>query len=114
MRPKPHSPPRMNRSTEGRQMKIDLYKSAINDNKFLTVPEGEKLPVVPDSELRNPVLFKTSLDPTSANELKWISGLNLMKIDSADVIHQIDAKGFGVHTPTIIGVTISEEPPLKP
>lgn len=75
-------------------MKIDIYKSAINGNKYLSVPEGTdvtklKVPSNFDSDLTTLSPFKASLeiDPKKPN----------IAIESVDVIEQIERNGFAVH-----------------
>jgi hypothetical protein len=88
-------------------MKIDIYKSVLNGNKYLSVPAGTDVahklfPVDLDPELLKLSPFKTSLDIRPDD--------NRIALDSADVIRQIEARGYATHGATIT-VTISSEPP---
>ena len=87
-------------------MKIDIYKSVANGNKYLSVPAGTDVAQKPfphdfDPELLKLSPFKTSMDiqPTDAR----------VALDSADVIRQIEEKGYAIHTATVT-VTVSTSP----
>ena len=84
-------------------MKIDLYKSVLNGDKYLSVPAGTDLAHKPfpagfDPELLKLSPFKTSLD-IQPNDTR-------VALDSADVIRQIEEKGYAIHTATVT-ITIS-------
>jgi len=75
-------------------MKIDIYKSTKNGNKYLSVPAGidvEKFvfPKDVDSDILTLSPFKTSLD-ISSND-------NRIALDSHQVIDDIKQKGFSIH-----------------
>lgn len=84
-------------------MKIDIYKSVLNGNKYLSVPAGTNILKMPfpsdlDRDLIKLSPFKTSLDIKP--------GDNRIALDSDDVIRQINEKGYASHAATIT-VTIS-------
>lgn len=75
-------------------MKIDIYTSAINGSKYLSLPVGTKidsleLPANIDPDLKELSPFKTRLE---VNFDKQHPSLNL-----DGVLDQIDAKGYAVH-----------------
>ncbi len=79
-------------------MKIDIYNSTITGNKYLSIPKGTKiesleLPADFDKELLTLSPFKTRLE------------LDLSKphfaLDQADIIQQIEEKGYAVHGSTL-------------
>lgn len=79
-------------------MKIDIYKSTSNDNKYLSVPEATditqlNLPDDLDPDLLNLSLFKPSLelDP----------GKPMVGINQEDVNKQISEKGYAIHGATM-------------
>ena len=75
-------------------MIIDVYKSTVNDDKYLSVPEGTDitvldLPVDIDPDLLSLSPFKSSLE------------LDLNKprvgIDQENIKNQITEKGYAIH-----------------
>ncbi|MGO9422254.1 hypothetical protein [Roseiarcus sp.] len=75
-------------------MIIDIYKSVLNGNKYLSVPAGTDVahkvfPADLDPELLKLSPFKTSLDIQPDD--------NRIALDAADVIRQIEAIGYATH-----------------
>ena len=75
-------------------MRIDIYKSTKNGNKYLSVPKGTKVesvqlpdPVDPDLLTLSP--FKTRLELTP--------GKSHSALDQDDIIRQIEKNGYAVH-----------------
>ena len=75
-------------------MKIDIYKSTKNGNKYLSVPENTdvtkvNLPNDVDPDLRTLSPFKASLeiDPTQPR----------VALDTDDVLNQIKNNGYAIH-----------------
>jgi uncharacterized protein YcgL (UPF0745 family) len=75
-------------------LKIDIYKSTKNGNKYLSVPKGTKVesvqlpdPVDPDLLTLSP--FKTRLELTP--------GKSHSALDQDDIIRQIEKNGYAVH-----------------
>lgn len=90
-------------------MKIDIYKSALNGDKYLSVPAGTDVAHKPfphdfDPDLLKLSPFKTSLD-IQPNDTR-------VALDSTDVISQIEEKGYAIHAATVT-VTISTSPRLS-
>jgi hypothetical protein len=88
-------------------MKIDIYKSVLNGDKYLSVPAGidvahKPFPADLDPELLKLSPFKTALD-IQPNDKR-------VALDSADVIRQIEERGYTAHTATVT-ITISTSPP---
>ena len=87
-------------------MKIDIYKSVKNGTKYLSVPAGtdignKSFPADLDPDLLSLSPFNTSLDIQPSD--------NRVALNSADIIQQINGKGFATHTATIT-VTIRTVP----
>jgi len=79
-------------------MKIDIYKSVKNGTKYLSVPAGtdmssKQFPADLDPDLLTLSPFKTSLDIQP--------GDHRAALDSADVVQQINDRGFATHTATV-------------
>jgi len=75
-------------------LKIDIYTSAINGNKYLSVAKGTKvetlaLPDSIDTDVRTLSPFKTRLEIDHTKEHP--------ALDHQDIIEQIEQKGFAVH-----------------
>lgn len=75
-------------------MKIDIYTSTKNGEKYLSVAKGTKiedldLPSTIDPELLTLSPFKTRLEVELSVEHN--------AVDQADVIAQIEEKGYAVH-----------------
>ena len=75
-------------------MKIDIYKSTKNGNKYLSVPKGTKvenvqLPDPVDPELLTLSPFKTRLEITP--------GKAHYALDQDNIIEQIEKNGYAVH-----------------
>ena len=75
-------------------MKIDIYKSTKDGNKYLSVPKGTKVeslqlpdPVDPDLLTLSP--FKTRLELTA--------GKPHFALDQDNIIDQIENNGYAVH-----------------
>lgn len=75
-------------------MKIDIYKSTKNGDKYLSVPKGTKVeslqlpdPVDPDLLTLSP--FKTRLELTP--------GKSHPALDQDNIIEQIEKNGYAVH-----------------
>ena len=75
-------------------MKIDIYKSTKNGNKYLSVPKGTKMeslqlqdPVDPDLLTLSP--FKTRLEITP--------GMSHFALDQDNIIEQIEENGYAIH-----------------
>jgi len=75
-------------------LRIDIYKSTKNGNKYLSVPKGTKVesvqlpdPVDPDLLTLSP--FKTRLELTP--------GKSHSALDQDDIIRQIEKNGYAVH-----------------
>lgn len=75
-------------------MKIDIYKSTKNGDKYLSVPKGTKveslkLPESIDPDLLTLSPFKTRLeiDPAKSHNA----------LDQNDIIKQIEAVGYAIH-----------------
>ena len=75
-------------------MKIDIYKSTRNGNKYLSVPKGTKMeslqlqdPVDPDLLTLSP--FKTRLEITP--------GMSHFALDQDNIIEQIEENGYAIH-----------------
>jgi hypothetical protein len=84
--------------TFGDIMKIDIYSSAKNRRKYLSVPAGSdvttmKFPADFDPDLRELRPFKS--------EHEVIPGRPYIALDAQDVVNQIEAKGFAQHSATI-------------
>jgi hypothetical protein len=80
-------------------MKIDIYRSTTNGNKYLSVPANTDmndflLPVDIDADIKNLTQFKESvnIDPERRS----------VGLDAVDITRQIEANGFAIH-----GITIS-------
>jgi len=80
-------------------LKIDIYKSTKNGNKYLSVPIGTKVeslqlpdPVDPDILTLSP--FKTRLEVTA--------GKSHFALDQDNIIEQIEKKGYAVHGAKIV------------
>jgi len=79
-------------------LKIDIYKSTKNGNKYLSVPKGTKVeslqlpePVDPDVLTLSP--FKTRLEVTA--------GKSHFALDPDNIIEQIEKNGYAVHSAKI-------------
>ena len=75
-------------------MKIDIYTSSTNGAKYLSVLKGTKLdsldlPKDTDSDLLNLSPFRTRLELDANKEHN--------AIDEADVLKQIEEKGYAIH-----------------
>jgi hypothetical protein len=75
-------------------MKIDVYISTKNENKYLSVPAGADvnqldLPDDIDQDLLNLTPFKTSLELDPNNPI--------VGINQEDIIKQITKKGYAIH-----------------
>lgn len=75
-------------------MKIDIYKSIKNGNKYLSVPKGTKveslqLPDPGDPDILTLSPFKTRLEITS--------GKPHFALDQDNIIAQIEKNGYAVH-----------------
>ena len=75
-------------------MKIDIYTSTTNGNKYLSVLKGTKpenldLPADIDSDVLNLSPFRTRLELNPSKEHN--------AIDQGDVLKQIEEKGFAIH-----------------
>ncbi len=75
-------------------MKIDIYTSAINGSKYLSVQKGTQLekltlPKDLDSDLLSLSPFRTRLE-IEANKTHHA-------LDQDDILKQIEANGFAVH-----------------
>jgi len=75
-------------------LKIDIYKSTKNGNKYLSVPKGTKMeslqlqdPVDPDLLTLSP--FKTRLEITP--------GMSHFALDQDNIIEQIEENGYAIH-----------------
>jgi uncharacterized protein YcgL (UPF0745 family) len=84
-------------------MKIDIYTSTKNGNKYLSVPEGTnieklKLPDTVDPDILSVSPFKSSL--------KLDSNKPRIALDQNDVIKQIKEHGYALHGAKI-EITIS-------
>lgn len=78
-------------------MKIDIYTSSKNAGKHLSVPSGTELEKVTfppglDADLKTVKPFKATVD---------LSTPGLVGLDASDIEHQINAKGFAVHSTSI-------------
>ena len=78
-------------------MKIDIYTTIADGNKYLSVPVGTKLedlklPTKVDADVYHLSSFKTRLE--------IIEGKAHNALDSKDVLEQIKAKGYAIHTST--------------
>ncbi|MGB5299063.1 MAG: hypothetical protein WBN48_10085 [Thiogranum sp.] len=75
-------------------MKIDIYKSTKNGNKYLSVPKGTKMESL---QLQDPVdrdlltlsPFKTRLEITP--------GKSHFALDQDNIIEQIEENGYAIH-----------------
>lgn len=79
-------------------MKIDIYKSTKNGDKYLSVPSGTdvtkvKLPVGVDPDILSLSPFKT--------ELELDRGQPRIALDQEDVEAQINERGYAIHGATI-------------
>ncbi len=75
-------------------MKIDIYKSTKNGNKYLSVPAGTDmqkltLPASADSDIRTLSPFKTRLELDLSRQRAVL--------DQKDVMEQIQKNGFAIH-----------------
>jgi hypothetical protein len=91
-------------------MKIDIYKSVLNGEKYLSVPAGTNVAKTPFPDTLDPDLLKLSPFKT---ELEIKPSDHRVALDSADVINQIKAKGYATHGAKVT-VTISTAPPAPP
>jgi hypothetical protein len=78
-------------------MKIDVYTSARNPRKHLSVPSGTDLKVMKfppdlDADLQAVIPFKASLD----------TDVGPIGLDRNDVESQIKAKGFATHSSSVV------------
>lgn len=89
-------------------MKIDIYRSATNSTKYLSVPSGADvgnlvLPANIDSDLLKLSPFKTPLEIRPEQPR--------IALDAADVINQINKNGYAIHgTTTTIDVKTTRQP----
>lgn len=75
-------------------MKIDIYTSTQNGNKFLSVPAGTKMdsfqaPEGFDADLLTLSPFRTRLELNPEKPQK--------ALDQGDVLRQLNANGFAIH-----------------
>ena len=87
-------------------MKVAVYKSTKNGDKYLTVPGGTEvkkmnLPADIDSDLLSLSPFKTSLEIDNGDKR--------IGLDTDDVIAQINEKGFAIHGATTIIIEIEKQ-----
>ncbi|MCB2141225.1 hypothetical protein KQH27_00790 [bacterium] len=80
-------------------MKIDIYKSIKNGNKYLSVPGGTdveniQFPGKIDPDILTLSPFKTCLE--------LIEGESYIALDEKDVIEQIKKNGYAIHSAKII------------
>ena len=75
-------------------MKIDIYKSTKNGDKYLSVPKGTKVEslkfpdsIDPDLLTLSPFKTRLEIDPEKSHNA----------LDQNDIIRQIEAKGYAVH-----------------
>jgi len=78
-------------------LKIDIYTTIADGNKYLSLPVGTKLedlslPTKVDADVLHLSSFKTRLEITEAKAHN--------ALDSKDIIQQIKDKGFAIHTST--------------
>ena len=86
-------------------MKIDIYKSTKNDDKYLSVPEGTdiaqlNLPEDTDPDLLDVYLFKA--------EITLDLSQPRMGLNQEDIQNQITEKGYAIHGASVdvsIGLT---------
>lgn len=76
-------------------MKIDIYTSAINGSKYLSVLKGVKLdslllPAGIDADVLSLSPFRTRLDLDLSREHD--------ALEHADVLKQIEEKGYAIHS----------------
>lgn len=79
-------------------MKIDIYNSSIKGNKYISVPKGTKiesleLPADIDKDLLTLSPFRTRLELDTSKPH--------FALDQADIIRQIEEKGYAVHGSTL-------------
>lgn len=80
-------------------MQIDVYKSVLNGDKYLSVPAGTDVKSTP---------FPASLDPDLHKLSPFVTSLDIqpndkrVALDSKDVIDQISKNGFATHSATIV------------
>jgi hypothetical protein len=86
-------------------MKIDIYRSTTDGNKYLSVPADTDMneflfPADLDSDLKNLMQFKESIevDPDRRS----------VGLDALDITKQIEKNGYAVH-----GITISFDVDLR-
>jgi hypothetical protein len=77
-----------------KKLDIDIYKSATNGRKYLSVPTGTDVtkinfPEGSDKDLRKLNPFKSKVRITA--------GVPLIALDSDDVISQIEKNGYALH-----------------
>jgi hypothetical protein len=89
-------------------MKIDIYKSALNGEKYLSVPAGTDVAKTPFPSTLDQDLLKLSPFETSLNIQP---GDNRIALDSSDIIRQITEKGYAAHTASVT-ITVSTTPPV--
>jgi len=80
-------------------LKIDIYTSTRNGNKYLSVPKGTKveslqLPDSVDPDLLTLSPFKTRLEVTA--------GKSHSALDQDNIIEQIERNGYAVHGAKIV------------
>ena len=75
-------------------MKIDIYTSAVNGSKYLSVAKGTKLDSLAftselDSDLTKLSPFRTRLELDA--------GKDHNALDQADILQQIEQRGYAIH-----------------
>ncbi len=87
-------------------MKIDIYTSATNAGKHLSVPNGTDLSVKELPSTIDPDLLKVYFNKTIDTEIVT----NPLGMDLDDVMKQIKTKGFAVHATKISFITLVLKP----
>lgn len=78
-------------------MKIDIYTSTANGQKYLSIPVGSKieaitLPADVDPDVLNLSPFKTRLEVDAEKPHN--------ALDAKDIVQQINNNGFAIHSST--------------
>jgi uncharacterized protein YcgL (UPF0745 family) len=75
-------------------MRVDIYKSTKNGNKYISVPQGTEIEKMKFPENLDPDLLTLSPFKT---ELEIDPSQPRAALDSADVLKQISENGYAVH-----------------
>lgn len=89
-------------------MRVDIYKSTKNGNKYISVPVGTEI---------EKMQFPSNLDPDFLSLSPFKTELEIdpsqprIALDSADIIKQISVSGYALHE-TKITINVHTQPNL--